>query len=99
MTNNLPRIYTLAEAAEYLRMTNRGVAKVAKRHGLCMVNGRDITFTEDHLREIPKRMEPQPSDRLRPEKYRGIPPEEISRRALEFAMSGKRKSTLTKDRK
>ena len=45
-------IYTLSEAAEHLRLTNRGVAKIAKQHGLCMVRGRDILFTDSDIEAI-----------------------------------------------
>lgn len=48
----LGKVYTLAEAAEHLRMTNRGIAKIAKRHGLCMVNGRNILFTDGDIENI-----------------------------------------------
>lgn len=48
----MDKIYTLAEAAEHLRMTNRGVAKIAKRHGLCLVNGRNILLTGKDIEAI-----------------------------------------------
>ncbi|RWM26882.1 hypothetical protein [Mesorhizobium sp.] len=44
--------YTLAEAAAHLRLTNRGVAKLARRHGLCMVRGRDILLTGKDIEAI-----------------------------------------------
>lgn len=46
------RVYTLSEAADHLRLTNRGVAKIAKQHGLCMVRGRDILFTDSDIEGI-----------------------------------------------
>jgi hypothetical protein len=46
------KIHTLAEVAEYLRLTNRAVAKIAKRHGLCMVAGRNILFTDSDIEGI-----------------------------------------------
>ena len=46
------QVYTLAEAADHLRLTNRGVAKIAKQHGLCMVRGRDILFTDSDIEAI-----------------------------------------------
>lgn len=62
------KVYTLAEAAERLRLTNRGVAKIARRYGLCMVTGRKLLFTErdieailDTLRVAPA--EPRPAFR------------------------------------
>jgi hypothetical protein len=45
MTPANDNVYTLDEAAEHLRMTNRGVAKIARRYGLCMVNGRNLLLT------------------------------------------------------
>lgn len=45
-------VYTLAEAASHLRLTNRGVAKLAKANGLCMVRGRDILFTDADIQAI-----------------------------------------------
>lgn len=54
-------IYTLSEAAEHLRLTNRGVAKIARQHGLCMVRGRDFLFTDADIEGIKKvlRIEPK----------------------------------------
>jgi hypothetical protein len=46
------KVYTLDEAAEHLRLTNRGVAKIARQHGLCMVRGRDILFTDADIESI-----------------------------------------------
>ena len=45
-------VYTLSEASAHLRLTNRGVAKLAKAHGLCMVRGRDILFTDADIEAI-----------------------------------------------
>ena len=45
-------VYKLAEAAEHLRLTTRGVAKLARQHGLCMVRGRDMLFTERDIEAI-----------------------------------------------
>lgn len=45
-------VYTLAEASAHLRLTNRGVAKLAKAHGLCMVRGRDILLTDSDIESI-----------------------------------------------
>lgn len=52
MTGLTDKIYTVDEAAEYLRWTRRGLIKVAKRHGCCIVNGRIITFTKQHIEKI-----------------------------------------------
>lgn len=54
-------VYTLNEAAEHLRLTNRGVAKIAKQHGLCMVRGRDILFTDADIEGIKEVMRIAPS--------------------------------------
>lgn len=58
----LGKIYTLTEVAEYLRMTNRGVAKIARAHGLCMVAGRVMTFTEEDVEGIKRAMRVEPSN-------------------------------------
>lgn len=52
MTDHLPYIYTLDEAAEHLRLTNRGVAKIARRHGLCMLSGRKLLFSDKDIEAI-----------------------------------------------
>lgn len=64
----LGHVYTLAEVAEHLRTTNRSVAKIARKHGLCMVNGRKITFTEEDVEGIKQAM------RLVPAEPRPTPP-------------------------
>ncbi|MBB2796899.1 UNVERIFIED_ORG: hypothetical protein GGD58_005818 [Rhizobium pisi] len=45
----LDTIYTAAEAAERLRLTNRGVIKLAKTYGLCSRRGRDYLFSESDV--------------------------------------------------
>ncbi|MGW9949815.1 hypothetical protein J2W92_005166 [Rhizobium leguminosarum] len=59
-------IYTADEAAERLRLTNRGVIKLGKAFGLCSRRGRDYLFSEadllalwEVLREPPKQRKPQ----------------------------------------
>ncbi|TGP50310.1 hypothetical protein EN873_24365 [bacterium M00.F.Ca.ET.230.01.1.1] len=54
------KIYTVDEAADYLRWTRRGVIKVAKRHSLCIVSGRLITFTRQHILGIIEAQRPDP---------------------------------------
>ena len=66
---SIGQIHTLAEVAEHLRLTTRAVAKIAKKHGLCMVAGRTILFTDgdidglkDALRSVPSAPpNPQPA--------------------------------------
>ena len=53
--------YTLDEAADHLRLTNRGVAKIARQHGLCMVRGRDILFTDADIEGIKEMTRVAPS--------------------------------------
>lgn len=65
------RLYTLSEAAEILRLTNRGVAKIARRHGLCLVRGRDILLTPKDIEDIKDTLRVQPTDPLR---WRAPPP-------------------------
>lgn len=45
----LDHIYTADEAAERLRLTNRGVIKLARQYGLCSRRGRDYLFSESDL--------------------------------------------------
>ena len=49
MAGPLGNIYTLQEAADQLRMTTRAVAKIAKREGLCTVDGRDLLFNDSDI--------------------------------------------------
>ncbi len=48
----LDTIYTADESAERLRLTNRGLIKLAKRYGLCSRSGRDYLFSESDLLEL-----------------------------------------------
>lgn len=45
----LDTIYTADEAAARLRLTNRGVIKLARQYGLCSRRGRDYLFSEADL--------------------------------------------------
>lgn len=56
------KIYTVDEAADYLRWTRRGMIKVAKRHGLCMVRGREVTLTKAHILGTIEALRPKPSE-------------------------------------
>ncbi|MDR9760559.1 hypothetical protein RJJ37_13065 [Rhizobium redzepovicii] len=62
----LDTIYTADEAAERLKLTNRGVIKLGNDHGLCSRRGRDYLFSEadllalwEVLREPPKQPRPK----------------------------------------
>ncbi len=63
----LETIYTADEAAERLRLTSRGVIKLARQYGLCSRRGRDYLFSESDLvalwaalREPAKEPRPRP---------------------------------------
>lgn len=45
----LHKIYTASEAADRLRLTNRALIKIARRHGYCSRFGRDYLFSEAYL--------------------------------------------------
>ncbi|RVH50669.1 hypothetical protein [Sinorhizobium meliloti] len=45
----LDTIYTAEEAAARLRLTNRGVIKLGKEHGVCSRSGRNYLFSERDL--------------------------------------------------
>ncbi|WP_109612282.1 hypothetical protein [Pseudaminobacter salicylatoxidans] len=52
MTEALDKIYTAAEAAERLRLTNRALIKIARKSGHCSRAGRDYLFSESDLLAI-----------------------------------------------
>jgi hypothetical protein len=65
-------VYTLDEAAAHLRLTNRGVAKLARRHGLCMVRGRDILLTGKDIEGIKALDKPEAAKRVAGFKLKSI---------------------------
>ncbi|RWB68370.1 hypothetical protein [Mesorhizobium sp.] len=69
------------EAADYLRWTRRGLIKVAKRHGLCMVRGREVTFTKADIVGIIEALRPKPS---------GILVGRLTTPAVRYALPGSR---------
>ncbi|CAM5183739.1 DNA binding domain-containing protein, excisionase family OS=Bosea thiooxidans OX=53254 GN=SAMN05660750_04072 PE=4 SV=1 [Bosea thiooxidans] len=52
MTGPLGTIYSLQEAADYLKASKQAVARAARRHGLGAVFGRHIRFTEDDVKAV-----------------------------------------------
>lgn len=52
MTEVLDKIYTAAEAAERLRLTNRALIKIARKSGHCSGARRDFLFSESDLLAI-----------------------------------------------
>lgn len=60
----LGRIYTLAEAADYLRMSSKMVAKVARREGLATLANGEFLFSEKDLIAIWESMRCQTSNSL-----------------------------------
>ncbi|MBN7807255.1 hypothetical protein JZX86_18030 [Agrobacterium rosae] len=48
----LDKIYSVAEAADRLRLSNRALIKVARKHGHCSRFGRDYLFSEADLLAI-----------------------------------------------
>lgn len=57
MTNHLDHIYTADEAADRLRITKRGMIKIARRIGACAhQGGRNYRFSEDDLLAIWREM-------------------------------------------
>lgn len=48
----LGRIYTLQEAADYLRVTKQSVARAARAHGIGSRFGRDVRFSDADVTEI-----------------------------------------------
>ncbi len=62
----LPQIYTLHEAAERLRMKPNALGRLARRKGLCAINGRDLFFSDRDLIDIAKIMRVAARDGIRP---------------------------------
>ena len=52
MTGPLGTIYSLQEAADYLRVSKQALARAARRHGIGARFGRDIRFTDADVREM-----------------------------------------------
>jgi hypothetical protein len=52
------KIYTLAEAAERLRLTPRRVAKLARQEGACSLSGRNVLISEADISVIWQAMRP-----------------------------------------
>ncbi|WP_181178018.1 hypothetical protein [Mesorhizobium sp. B2-6-6] len=61
MTEQHNKNFTLSEAADLLRLTSRGVAKIARRYGLCMVSGRTLLFSEADIEGIKDTMRVAPA--------------------------------------
>ncbi len=49
---SLDKIYTVDEAADRLRLTNRAIIKIARKYGCCSRFGRDYLFSEADLLAI-----------------------------------------------
>ncbi len=67
MTDNqgpLGKIYTLAEAAEYLRMSSKMVAKVGRREGLASMANGEFLFSDSDVVAIWNAMRCLPSNAL-----------------------------------
>ena len=45
----LGRVFTLEEAAEYMRISKQAIAKAARANNLCSIFGRDMLFSESDL--------------------------------------------------
>ncbi|TIN10367.1 hypothetical protein [Mesorhizobium sp.] len=99
MTGILPRIYTLAEVAEHLRMTNRGVAKLARRHGLCLVRGRDLLFTESDVEGLKEAMRPAPTDPRRSIGAPSLSSYQLHKRLVELTRKNEPTAASSKARK
>ncbi|MGO4666538.1 tyrosine-type recombinase/integrase [Bosea sp. 2RAB26] len=52
VTGPLGKIHTLTEAAAHLRTTKQMIARVARRHGIGAVFGRDLRLTDDDIRAV-----------------------------------------------
>ncbi|SDP47151.1 hypothetical protein SAMN05428967_2268 [Phyllobacterium sp. YR620] len=66
MTAPLSQIYTLAEAEEKLRMKPNALGRLARRHGLCSANGRNLLFSEQDLVDLWEIMRVAAKESIRP---------------------------------
>ena len=57
----LGRIYSLHEAADYLRVTKHAIARVANRHGIGTRFGRDLRFSGEDVKAIWEAMRTRPT--------------------------------------
>ena len=44
--------FSLAQAAQLLGMASRPLANMARQHGFCMAIGRDLVFSEHHIKSL-----------------------------------------------
>ena len=56
------RIWTLQEAAEYLKMTPRALALIAKRVGACSVRSRSILFSDEDIKIVWEEIRAEPKE-------------------------------------
>ena len=63
MSDVFPIIYTLAEAAQKLRLNKNALARLARRTGHCSQAGRTLLFSEDDLLALWEEMRVRPDDR------------------------------------
>lgn len=60
----LGKIYSLQEAAEYLKVSRHTLARAARRHGIGARFGRDIRFSEADVKEMWDAMRAHPESSL-----------------------------------
>lgn len=58
----LGRIYSLQEAADYLRVSKQAVARAANRHGIGARFGRDLSFNEVDVQQMWEAMRCHPNE-------------------------------------
>lgn len=61
----LGRIWTLQEAAEYLKIGPRPLARIAKRVGACSVRGRSILFSDEDIKVVWNEVRAEPKESRR----------------------------------
>ncbi len=88
MTGNPPldTIYTAEEAAERLRLTNRGVIKLGRQYGLCSRRGRDYLFSEADILELWQVMR-EPAKSPKPASVKAAPTLDLKDIAWRFGPS------------
>ncbi|SDH07787.1 hypothetical protein [Pelagibacterium luteolum] len=78
MSEQLDKIYSLAEAAERLRLNKNALARLGRRTGNCSVTGRTVLFSEADLLAIWQEMRAPRSSRALRTIHEGIKTREVS---------------------
>ncbi|MGX1786145.1 helix-turn-helix domain-containing protein [Bosea sp. NPDC055332] len=86
MTGPLGTIYSLQEAADYLKVSKSALARAARRHGIGARFGREIRFNEADVKDMWEAMRAHPEA--------GSLTNSVSKQSVEKAFENLRKQAL-----